>query len=350
MTWVSIWRRLYSEGDADEVSRVNSDYRETLSDLHLTYINEWTKWALKHGSVSRNQAHGAPGNLIDLYAAADIPETEIFKDPDVSILPMLKFSSSAAHVTGKNLASSESFTWLGEHFQTSLADAKPAADLLFLSGVNHIFFHGTPYSPKDVAWPGWLFYASVNFGPNGGLWHDLPAFMGYLARCQSILQSGKADNDLLLYFPIYDYYSNPKGLAVMFTTPGVWMRGTSFYDVAMRLMERGYSYDAVSDHILDSATVADGKIAVGGHAYRGIVLPQCKVMPEKTLAKLVELAKAGATIIVKGEIVKDVPGLAKLEDRRAKLKELAGQTNRFHVGEDLDDLLTSANMPRAVDE
>ncbi len=248
---------LNGEGDADTVSRVKSDYRETLSDLHLAYINEWTKWAHKHGSVSRNQAHGAPGNLIDLYAAADIPETEIFKDPDVSILPMLKFSSSAAHVTGKNLASSESFTWLGEHFQTSLADAKPAADLLFLSGVNHIFFHGTPYSPKDVAWPGWLFYASVNFGPNGGLWHDLPAFTGYLARCQSILQSGRADNDLLLYFPVYDYYSNPKGLAVMFTTPGIWMRGTSFYDVAMHLMERGYSYDAVSDRILDGATVAE---------------------------------------------------------------------------------------------
>ena len=23
-------------------------------------------------------------------------------------------------------------------------------------------------------WPGWLFYASVNFGPSGGLWHDVP--------------------------------------------------------------------------------------------------------------------------------------------------------------------------------
>src|SRR5947207_742997 len=83
-------------------------------------------------------------------------------------------ASSAAHLTGRTLASSESFTWLGEHFQVSLADVKPAADFLFLSGVNHIFFHGIPYSPGDVQWPGWSFYASVNFGPNGGLWHDLP--------------------------------------------------------------------------------------------------------------------------------------------------------------------------------
>src|SRR5262249_15180655 len=123
-------------------------------------------------------------------------------------IPMLKFASSAAHVSGRNLASSESFTWLGEHFSVSLNDAKPAADLLFLSGINHILFHGIPYSPKDVQWPGWLFYAAVNFGPNGGLWHDLPAFTSYIAHVQSILQSGKSDNDILLYWPVHDTWQS----------------------------------------------------------------------------------------------------------------------------------------------
>ena len=33
---------------------------------------------MKQGFQARNQAHGAPGNLLDLYAAADIPETESF--------------------------------------------------------------------------------------------------------------------------------------------------------------------------------------------------------------------------------------------------------------------------------
>ena len=70
---------------------------------------------------------------------------------------MQKFASSAAHLNGKDLTSCESFTWLREHFQTSLADLKPAADFYFLAGVNHIFFHGTPYSPQDAAWPGGTF-------------------------------------------------------------------------------------------------------------------------------------------------------------------------------------------------
>ena len=38
----------------------------------------WTKWSHEHGFITRYQAHGSPGNWLDLYAAADIPETEIF--------------------------------------------------------------------------------------------------------------------------------------------------------------------------------------------------------------------------------------------------------------------------------
>ena len=141
-----------------------------------------------------------------------------------------------AHVTGRTLASSETFTWLGEHFQVPLSRLKGVLDTFLLSGINHMFFHGIPYSPADAPWPGWLFYASVNFGPNGGLWHDLPAFNAYATRCQSILQSGGPDNDLLLYFPVADFWQHagppagglPPGvrhdpLVLPFATPGKWM-------------------------------------------------------------------------------------------------------------------------------
>ena len=126
---------------------MRSDYRETLSDLHLEYVRRWTAWAHARGGLSRNQAHGAPGDLLDLYAAADVPETEVFRRPDEALVSRLKLASSAAHVAGRTLASAEAFTWLGEHFQVSLAQAKEAADWLLLSGVNHLVYHGVPYSP-----------------------------------------------------------------------------------------------------------------------------------------------------------------------------------------------------------
>ena len=70
------------------------------------------------------------------------------------MMARLKLASSAAHVSGQKLVSAEAFTWLGEHFQTPLSLVKRAADWLYLSGVNHLLFHGTPYSPVGAPWPG----------------------------------------------------------------------------------------------------------------------------------------------------------------------------------------------------
>ena len=96
-----------------------------------------------HGSTTRNQAHGSPANLIDTYASVGIPECEGFgltdfhirglrRDsltrPNFSDISMLKYASSAAHIAGKPYTSSETFTWLTEHFRTSLSQCKPDMD------------------------------------------------------------------------------------------------------------------------------------------------------------------------------------------------------------------------------
>jgi hypothetical protein len=312
---------LMGEGSADTVGRVLCDYRQTMADLHMAFVAHWEKWCHDHGMMAREQAHGAPANILDLYASADIPETETFGSAgDLRNMPLNQFASSAAHVTGKPLASSESFTWLGEHFQVSLAQVKPVMDYLFLSGINHMLFHGMAYSPKDVPWPGWLFYAAVDFNPNGGLWHDLPAFNAYVARCQSILQSGRPSNDLLLYFPVYDIWQRPQGTLIQFAINGNWLRDEPFWDTALTLESRGYGVDFVSDAQLANAQFADGSIILGGNTYRAVVVPTCHFMPAETAQNLTRLAKLGAPVVVQSALPQEPPGLADLDARRAALK------------------------------
>ena len=60
-----------------------------------------------------------------------------------------------------------------EHFCGAPAEMKPEIDKLFLAGINHIIYHGTAYSPADVPWPGWLFYASTQANPRNPLWREL---------------------------------------------------------------------------------------------------------------------------------------------------------------------------------
>jgi hypothetical protein len=200
---------LFGNDDKENDNRILCDYRQTISDLLLdNFTKPWHEWGKSKGALIRNQSHGSPSNILDLYAAVDIPETE---GDDVL---RFKFATSAAHVTGKPLASSESATWLNDHFLSSLGDVKQAIDKYFVGGVNHIFYHGISYSPKDAPWPGWLFYAAVHFNQTNPFWNDFSTLNQYITNCQSFLQQGKPDNDVLVYYPLFDSFSErgEKGL------------------------------------------------------------------------------------------------------------------------------------------
>jgi hypothetical protein len=330
--------KFFGKTPDDTAARLKCDYRETLSDLMVEQFNPaWIGWAHNHGELTRNQAHGSPGNLLDLYAAADIPETEMFnRDRDMLVS---KFATSAAHVAGHPLASSETGTWMKEHFTEKLSDMKALVDELFVSGVNHVFYHGTCYSPDEAGWPGWLFYASTEMNPRNSIWHDVPALNGYIARCQSVLQRGRPDNDLLVYWPIYDYWHAAEGMERACSVHHrEWLRGQRIGAVAQSLWDRGFTFDYVSDRQLARTTACGGAAVVPGGAYRAVIVPACEHIPLPTLHHLLELAQGGACLIFDEHLPTDVPGLARLEERRAELKKLLAPLAEGSTGGNLREV------------
>lgn len=321
---------LAGRGDSDRVARVKSDYRQTLDEMLLdNFVRPLTAWSHARGSLMREQAHGSPGNLLDLYGATDIPETEIFGPhggPDANPI-VNKFASSAAHVAGRRLASAESFTWMGEHWTATLDEAKRAADRLFLAGINHLVYHGTAYSPADAAWPGWEFYASSEFNPRNAWWNDLPAFNAYVARVQSVVQQGRADEDVLLYWPIWDSWHDAAGMRMDFRVHNpTWLTDKPVGDVATWLWGQGFGFDYVSDRQLIAQVSAHGRgIHTAGGEYKLLVVPRTDHMPPETLDRLLALARGGAAIAFVERLPADVPGLARLTERRARLAALRQQ-------------------------
>jgi len=332
---------LFETGNEEISRRIKSDFRETLAELHLAYIESWVSWAHERGSRTRDQAHGAPGNLLDIYAAADIPETETFGSTPFAIKGfrreaqnigrdapnplVLQFSSSAAHVTGEPLIASETCTWLRNHFKAALSQAKPEIDQLFLSGINHIFYHGNAYSPADASWPGWLFYASTHFEKENAFWYDFPSLNTYVTRCQSILQGGRPDQDILLYWPVYDLWADPAGLEKKFTVHEIrWFTDTAFGQLASLLRSKGYSFDYISDHQLEKADWKNEMIKLPGGGYRTIIIPTCSHMPLSTWEKLYALAESGAPVLFQERLPDNIPGYYQFQERRRKLNEVTG--------------------------
>ncbi len=295
---------------------VLSDYRETLGDLLLeNFTEQWTAWAHKHGAVTRNQAHGSPANLIDCYAAVDIPEIEGFGLSELGIkglrtdpgktrkndsdYSMFKYAPSAAHVCGKPYTSSETFTWLTEHFRTSLSQLKPDLDLMFCAGVNHMFFHGACYSPKDDEWPGWKFYASIDMSPTNSIWRDAPFFMQYVERCQSFLQWGLPDNDFLVLVPVRDAWKkNPNRLLMQFSIHAMGQLMPEFRQAILDIDRAGFDCDYISERLLMQTRCKDGKLVTqGGTVYRGLIIPGSGEMPEAVKQHIAELKAQGAHVM-----------------------------------------------------
>ena len=304
----------------DTDGQVLADYRETLHDMLLNnFTRQWTAWAHQHGALTRNQAHGSPGNLIDFYAAVDIPEIEGFGLTDFGIKGLrtdagftranysdfstLKYASSAAHVAGKPLTSSETFTWLTEHFRTSLSQMKPDLDLMFVAGVNHVFFHGTTYTPDNVAWPGWKFYAAIDMSPTNTIWHDAPELMNYIERCQTFLQMGKPDNDVLVYVPFRNAWHKNSGTLfsnrlLTFPIDNIVNKLPEFATCVNNIEKAGLDCDYISEALLLGCKVENGQIVTAaGTAYKALVVPIDKHLSTALVAHLESMKSQGATIV-----------------------------------------------------
>ncbi len=351
-------QNLFGKDDNKEMdSRVICDYRETISDLLLdNFTKPWHEWAKSRGALIRNQSHGSPSNILDLYAAIDIPETE-----GTDVL-RYKFATSAAHVTGKPLASSESATWLNDHFLSSLGDVKQAIDKYFIGGVNHVFYHGISYSPPSAPWPGWLFYAAVHFNQTNPFWNDFSTLNNYIARCQSFLQQGKPDDDILVYYPIFDSFSTPGRLLLKhYDAMFPEFKGTGFEEASTELLKRGYTFDYISDKQIKNIPV-NKSIITGGITYQTILLPDCRNIPLATFSHIIDLAKAGATVIAYKNLPSQVPGLGMLTEREKSFNELLaslhfGDVNngvkiaaigkgRVLIGDYIEQLLSTARIRR----
>jgi hypothetical protein len=367
---------LAGRGDADHGKRVVGDYRETLSDVLIGRVAQIARWGNERGSGWRMQAHGAPANLLDMYAAAEIPETEVFgasefdmpgyrRDPtwirpDRQSDLVNRFASSAAHVAGRKVIISESFTWLRNHYHTALSHIKAESDNLLLNGINCIYYHGICFAPKKTAWPGWLFYASTQANARNSIFRDIPVLNGYITRCQSVLQEGRPHNDVLLYWPVYDLWMSGGKREQRFSVHHPeWIEETACGEAGRWMIDRGYTFDFVSDRQLLSTRCDGGVLRTeGGNEYRAVLVPAAKFMKIETTGQLLDLASAGATVLVWKSPPRDVPGWKEHADRRKRLGNLLDDISfdasggaavgrgKLIVGDDLGDLVDAAGVAR----
>lgn len=337
-------KKEYSEAE----KQIYSDYQLTISELLLEeFTIPFNDFAQKHGKITRNESHGSPGNVLDLYAVNNIPETEFFgsKPFDIPLYRqdseyresqfgrpnkwVLKLASSPANIYQKKLVSSETATWLGNHFKVSLSQIKPIIDESFLGGVNHIFYHGAPYSPMAEPWPGWLFYASTNFNFNSHFWNELPLLNKYIENCQFLLQNCKHDNEILVYFPVQVIWHKPKKGVYTMDVHNIEKNGIfneKYRSLLSQLETSGYAFDFVSDKQI--LALSEGKL--GEFGYKSIVIPEIEYLPLETLLSLKILQKNGIKVLFEKRLPQKTTGFLNFEvnQKRFSIEKMSFTSSR----------------------
>ena len=318
-------------------AKVLTDYRQTMSELlYENYTRQWTQWCHSHGALVRNQMQGAPGNLIDMYAAVDVPETGGAPLMDFGIkglqtfegmaresggsLARLKYASSAAHITGKRLTSSQAFSGVANPYAIPLSQMKPNIDLLFCAGVNRIFFQGASSGHQDEPWPQGQVPEGIDLSPGNPLWRDAPHLMKYVERCQNYLQWGNPDNDFLVYLPVGNLWAQNTPRLLMATDEQIAdPKASDFIRALLAIDSLGYDCDFTSDSQL-LATQFDGHRlrTAAGTTYKALVVPGDCTMPPEVRHHIDRLEQGGAHVI-RGWEQTDMARAAQPEAMKAEL-------------------------------
>ncbi len=152
-----------------------------------------------------SQTYGTPPVNLSSNALVDLPEGEGSQWRQAS---SSRWASSASHLYGRPVTSSETWTWLHSPvFRATPLDMKAEADLHFLEGINQLIGHGWPYSPPQAGEPGWRFYAAAVFNDHNPWWMVMPDIALYLQRISFLLRQGEPINDVAIYVPTDDIYA-----------------------------------------------------------------------------------------------------------------------------------------------
>jgi hypothetical protein len=266
-----------------ETEDVRCDWGKTLTELaeerYLTPIHEW---AQRHGTRFRSQSYGIPPVILSSNALVDLPEGEGSQWRGFSAT---RWASSASHLYGRPVTSSETWTWLHSPvFRATPLDMKAEADLHFLQGINQLVGHGWPYSPPSAGEPGWRFYAAAVFNSHNPWWIAMPDIAKYMQRISFVLRQGKPANDVALYLPTEDAWAQ---FTIGKDSVNQAMGALLGPDLIPKILDAGFNFDFIDDRAIEKV----------GVPYPVLVLPAVKRMPKATVEKLEEFRKRGGIVV-----------------------------------------------------
>ncbi|MCD9185313.1 MAG: hypothetical protein LUM44_02695 [Pyrinomonadaceae bacterium] len=305
-----------------QTAEIRYDWGRTLTELfNENFMIPMQDWGKKNKTKFRIQGYGIPPAAISSNKWADISDGE---GAQWKVVRAARWASSANHVYGRNVTSSETWTWLhSPAFRAAPLDLKAEADIHFLQGINQLIGHGWAYTPPQIEYPGWRFYAAGEYSERNPWYIVMPDLAKYLQRMSWLMRQGKQKNDVALYLPNADAYAHFSAAKVHLIDVEKELVGEK---IMPSLFESGYNLDFFDDGMLNSVgKVEKDNLILGASKYKAIVLPGIERMPLESLRKLDEFVKAGGIVLATRKLPSIVPGMKATEAEQSELKSIVAR-------------------------
>ncbi len=313
------WLPLLIEGwivdNPDASERMLWDWRRFLADQFAeNFFGEVGRYLHEKGLTYVIEGSGRQMYLYDpigYQRPGDVPMGEFWLNtgPGQGVRVDNKVAASTAHISGKRIVASESYTASAPfaQWQNHPYSLKPLGDRAYCAGVNRFVFHTFAHQPYDVIGPGFTMAVwGLNCNRANTWWEPGRAWMQYLARCNNLLQEGRFCADVLWF--IGEDVPNRVGWRDELDPP----------------LPPGYDFDACDAAALLQAKVQDGRIVLpSGMSYRVLLLANRPTMRPAVLRKVAELVRAGAVIV--GPAPQQSPSLADLGPGDDEVRKLSQQ-------------------------
>lgn len=324
--------------DAATSEKILHDVRETIAELvnDVFYVT-LRKLSAEKGCtfMAENVSPTMVSDGLLHFKTVDYPTGEFWLNSPTHDKPNDMFDAiSAAHIYGKNIVQAEAFTNLRMGWNEHPGNLKGVGDRNFAMGINKMILHVTTHNPWLNRKPGMTLGGIGLFYQRDQTWfNQSKAWIDYMARVSALLQQGKPVADIAVFIGEEVPRRSILPDRLVSTLPGIFGKerveaervrlenkgqpqrtipdGVS-HSANMADPEnwtdalRGYKYDCFNPDALMTAKVVNGKVVFkSGAAYPILVFPgkllmnpNSHLMSLPVAKKILELSKAGATIII----------------------------------------------------
>jgi hypothetical protein len=301
--------------DADTSERFLWSWRRFLADqISKNYFATAADYLKEKGMIYVGESNGRQQFLYDVAYSRNsaVPMGEFWLGEGLGqgVRVDNKLSSSVAHITGKKIIASESYTsGPGEaSWQQHPFSLKRLGDEAFCAGINQFVFHTFAHQPYEVFGPGFTFFFwGLNYNRNNTWFHEVGAWNRYLSRCNLMLREGTQLCDVLWY--------------VGEDVPNV----IEWRDSLRPPLPDGYDFDGCDRMTLFEAKVdSEGQIVLpSGSRYEVLLLPESETMTPAIATRVRELLMNGARVLLPGKLPRQSPSISDFGEGDELVREVA---------------------------